>query len=84
MPPTKPQPQNETAQEGNGDSTFLTAVLYDEMLTMTSTVVSDPVIVAPVRNPPAVVTFPLEIDVPPPLPLQLLPPSPPHLQPPLP
>ena len=57
-----------TAQEGNGASTVLTAVLDDETLPMVSTVVADPVIVAPVRKAPEVAKFTLQIDVTPPLP----------------
>ena len=41
MPPPTPEPQfqNETAQEGNGALTVLSAVLYNEVLVMDSTVI---------------------------------------------
>ena len=39
----------------------------DKTLTMSSTVVTDLVVVAPVRNPPEVAPFPFQINVPPPL-----------------
>ena len=67
-PPPKPQSKNKTAQEDNGASTALTAVLDNKTLAMSCTVVSDSVIVSPVRNPPSVAPFPFKIDVPPPLP----------------
>ena len=71
-PPPEPQSQNEKAQEGNGASTVLTEFLDKKMLTMASTVVTYPVIVSTVRNPPVVTPFPLKINVPPPLPPPLL------------
>ena len=56
-----------------------TAVLENEIMAMDSNVVSDPVVVATVRNPPVVAPFPFQIDVLPPLPISLLPPSLPHV-----
>ena len=80
-PPTEPQYRNKTSQEDNGTSTILTEVLGCEVLTVSITVVDDPVEVAPATNPPAVALFPLLIDVPSP---PILPSSPPHLPPSLP
>ena len=59
QPPTDPEYRNETAQEGNGASTILAAVLDYEIITMASIIVSDQVVVAPVRNTLAVAPFPL-------------------------
>ena len=59
QPPTDPEYRNETAQEGNGASTVLTAVLDYKILTMASTIISDQLVVAPVRNTPEVVPLPL-------------------------
>ena len=83
-PPTRPQPQNKTSQEGNCASTILTTVLDNETLTMAITFVDNSIIVAPTRKPPAVATFPLKIGVTPPLPPPLTPPYPPHVPLPLP
>ena len=47
-------------------------MLYDETLTMAITVVSYQVVFAPVRNPPSVSLFTLQVDVPPPLPQPLI------------
>ena len=49
------------------------------MLTMAITVVYDPVVVAPVINPPSVTPFTFQIDVPPPLHPSLLLPYPPYV-----
>ena len=78
-PPTRPQPQNEIAQEGNGDLTIFTEFFDNETLAIYSKVVDDTEIVDPVRNSPAVAPFTLKIVVPPPLP----PKYPPHVPPPL-
>ena len=51
-PPPEPQSQNKTAQEGNGALTVLTAVLDYKTIIMSSTVVSDPVVLDPEINPP--------------------------------
>ena len=59
----------------------MTEILYDKILTMASTVISEQVVVAPVRNPPEVIRFPLQIDVPLPLPPQIMPSSPPNFPP---
>ena len=61
-----------------------TAVLENEIMAMDSNVVSDPVAVATVRNPPVVAPFPFQIDVLTPLSPPLIPPSLPHVTPPLP
>ena len=75
MPPPPPEPQsrNEIAQEGNGTSIVSAVVLDSETLTMASRAGADTILVAPMRNPPAVGPFPLQIDVSPPLPPPLLP-----------
>ena len=53
----------------------------DETLTMSRTVVANPVKVSPVIKPPAVAPFQYQIDVPPPMPLPLPPQSPPYVPP---
>ena len=50
---------------------------------MASTVVSDPVVVDPVINPPGVAKFTVQIDVPPPLTPPLPLPSTPYVAPPI-
>ena len=64
-------------QEENFTSAVLKEVLDSKNLTMATTVVSDSVLVAPVRNALVVALYPLQIDVPsplpPPLPLEPLP-----------
>ena len=60
----------------------MTEILYEK--NMTIKVIAEPVVVAPVRNPPEVIQFPFKIDVPLPLPTPILPSSPPHFTPPLP
>ena len=86
-PPTDPESQNKISQEGNDSSTVLKVVLDDKITNMSSTVVADTVLVAPVRNLQVEAPFPLQIDVPPALPPQFLPPYtppvPPQLPPPL-
>ena len=54
MPPLPPEPQyqNKTSQEGNGASAVLTEGLDNKTFTVGSTVVYDPVVGFPVRNPP--------------------------------
>ena len=83
MPPPKPQSQNKTSQEVNGDLTEFTEVLEYETFSMAITVVDDMVLVPPVINPPEVAPFPFKIDLPPSLPQPLPLPSPPHVPPPL-
>ena len=56
-------------------------ILYDKILTMASTVISEQVVVATVRNPPEGIQFPLQIDVPLPLPPPIMPSSPPNFPP---
>ena len=75
MAPTPPNPESrtETAQEFNGASTVLAAVLEDKTLTVASTVVFDTAVDDPVRYPSEVASFPFQIGVPPPLPPPLMP-----------
>ena len=54
-PPPQPEYLNETAQEVNCGFTVMTEILYDKILTMASTVISEQVVLAPVRNPPEVI-----------------------------
>ena len=84
LPPPENQPQNKTAQVGNGVLNVLTAVLDKKTFTMAITVIYDTVVVDPVRKISSAAPFTLQIDVPPPLPTPLLPPPSPHATPPLP
>ena len=54
-PPPEPEYRNETAQKGYDGFTVMTEILYDKILTMASTVISEQVVLAPVRNPPEVI-----------------------------
>ena len=57
----------------------MTALLDEKTLTVDTIVVYETLIVAPVRNPPAVEPLPFQIDVPPPLNPPLPPTSTPHV-----
>ena len=63
-PPPEPEYRNETAQEGNGEFTVMTEILYENILTVSIKVIAEPVVVAPVINPPEVVRFPLKFYLP--------------------
>ena len=75
-PPPEPEYRNETALKGNGGFTVIIEMLYEKILTMASRVISEQVVLAPVRHPPEVIQFPLQIDVPLPLPPPIMPSSP--------
>ena len=55
MPPLPPDPQyqNKTSQEGNGASTVLKSLFDEKNLTMDITVVTNTVIVDPMKTPPS-------------------------------